>query len=124
MKYQIKRSLKRQAQAILFCAISMWMLASGVATLPAMAHDPVPPSILEPYSGVVMYDGYAYGTAENGQEVIAQQNGGDWQILCQSDHTFSAGELVDQCKIPTGSARHLKVLKRKGLSHDLYVSNL
>jgi invasion protein IalB len=124
MKYQIKRNLKRQAQAILFCAIAMWMLASGLATLPAMAHDPVPPSILEPYSDVVMYDGYAYGTAENGQEAIAQQDGGDWKILCQSDRTFSAHELMDQCNVQIGSARHLKVLKRKGLSHDLYISNL
>ena len=124
MKYQAKRNIKRQVQAILFCAIAMWMLVNGLASLPAMAHPLLPPSVLEAYSDLVMYNGYVYGTDAEGREAIAYENSGSWDVVCSSDSHFSGVDLVDKCEIPIGSARHLKVLKHKGMSHDMYVARI
>lgn len=82
------------------------------------------PSVLADYEDVVLYEGYAYGLSASGGEAIAHEEAGQWKLVCQAGHHLVGSELLGECGIPIGTARHLRVLQKKGMSHELYVSNL
>ena len=125
MKKQQKRRIRQQAQAILFCSILVWMAASFIAAVPAMAFQPQhSPDILASYEDVATYQDYAYASSKSGEEAVSRKVGGKWEIVCQSDRPFTGFELLEKCSVPIGTARHLKVLKHKGMSHQMYVAGI
>ena len=126
MKHYQKKRIKVQAQTILFCAACIWMLVSALAAVPTMAFQPMrSPDILSSYEDIVTYMDYAYASSEAGNEAISHMNSHKkWEVLCQSDRHFSGFELIERCNVPIGTARHLKVLKHKGMSHEMYVADL
>lgn len=125
MKKQQKIRIRRQAQAILFCSILVWMAASFIAAVPAMAFQPQhSPDSLASYEDVAIYQGYAYASSVSGEEAVSHKVDGKWEMVCQSDHHFTGFELLEKCSVPIGTARHLKVLKHKGMSHQMYVANI
>ena len=123
MKRYQKRNLKRQAQTILFCAVLIWAVFNAIASGAAMALQPaIAPNILDSYADVVIYNGYAYGASADGGEAIASKATGKWQLSCAFDHHLSNHELLGTCGLPIGTARHMKVLRKKGMNHELFVS--
>lgn len=125
MKHYQKKRIKVQAQTILFCAAAIWMLVSALAAVPAIAFQPQhSPDVLASYEDVATYQGYAYASSESGKEAISHKIEGRWEIVCQSDHHFTGFELLEKCNVPIGTARHLKVLKHKGMSHTMYVADI
>ena len=125
MKKQQKRRIRQQAQAILFCSILVWMAASFIAAVPAMAFQPQQsPDVLAGYEDVATYQDYAYASSKSGEEAVSHKVGGRWEIVCQSDRLFTGFELLEKCSVPIGTARHLKVLKHKGMSHQMYVAGI
>lgn len=125
MKRQQQRRVRRQAQAILFCAILIWMAASFIAAVPAMAFQPQrSPDGLADYEDVATYQDYAYASSTSGREAVSHKVAGKWEMVCQSDRLFTGFELIEKCSVPIGTARHLKVLKQKGISHQMYVAGI
>lgn len=126
MKKQRQRRIRQQAQAILFCSILVWMAASFIAAVPAMAFQPeTKPTAFHDYASVVRYQEYAYALeGPQGAEAISHKENGKWQILCEASAPMSGMNIVQQCEVPVGVARHLKVLNHKGMSHDLVVPEL
>jgi len=101
------------------------MLVSALAAVPAIAFQPQhSPDVLASYEDVATYQGYAYASSESGKEAISHKIEGRWEIVCQSDHHFTGFELLEKCNVPIGTARHLKVLKHKGMSHTMYVADI
>ena len=123
MKKHQKRRIRQQAQAILFCSILVWMAASFIAAVPAMAFQPEPkPALFYDYASVVRYQEYAYASeGPKGVEAIAHKENGSWKIRCEASTPMSGINIVQQCAVPVGIARHLKVIGHKGMSHDLVV---
>ena len=126
MRKQQKRRIRQQAQAILFCSILVWMAASFIAAVPAMAFQPeTKPTVFHDYASVVRYQEYAYASeGPRGAEAIAHKENGSWQILCEASTPMSGIDLVQNCDLPVGMARHLKVLSHEGMSHDIVVPNV
>ena len=87
-------------------------------------HSTATPTILSSYEDVALYSNYAYASSESGKEAIAHKVDDQWAIVCQSNSHFKGRELVNQCDVPIGIARHLKVLKHNGMSHELYVADI
>ncbi|PZO22619.1 MAG: hypothetical protein DCF25_02325 [Leptolyngbya foveolarum] len=125
MRKQRQRRIRQQAQAILFCSILVWMAASFIAAVPAMAFQPQQsPDVLTDYEDVATYQDYAYASSASGEEAVSHKVGGKWEMVCQSDRLFTGFELIEKCSIPIGTARHLKVLKHKGMSHQMFVAGI
>ncbi|MBE9062237.1 hypothetical protein [cf. Phormidesmis sp. LEGE 11477] len=123
MKRHQRRNLKKQAQTILFCAVLIWATFNAIASGAAMAFQPATaPSVLDGYEDVVVYNGYAYGTSADGGEAIASKATGEWKLSCAFSHHLSNQELLGPCGLPIGTARHMKVLRKKGINHELFVS--
>lgn len=126
MKKQQKRRVTKQAQAILFCSVLIWIAASFIAALSAMAfHSDTQPAIFQDYASVVRYRDYAYASeGPQNAEAIAHKESGTWQLLCEASTPISGMSLVQKCEVPIGTARHLKILNHKGMSHNLVVPEL
>lgn len=124
MKLHQQKRLKIQAQAIAFCAVLIWMVVSAVAAVPAMAFQPEgTPTILVGYENVSLYDGYAYGSSASG-EAIAKKEDGLWKIVCKAGHHLTSSELLNECGVSIGTARHLRVLQKGGMNHEMYVADI
>ena len=123
MKSSSRENIKKQVQAVIFCAVLIWAIINMIASSAAMAFQPdTAPSILDSYEDVIIYNGYAYGTSANGAEAIASEANGEWKLSCAFDHHLSNQELLGPCGLSIGTARHMKVLRKKGMNHELFVS--
>lgn len=121
--YRTQR-IKVQAQALVFCAACIWMLTSVLSALPAMAlHTQSSPNV-SGYPDVATYSDYAYASAPEGAEVLVHKENSQWIVLCQSKQPLKGIELIERCHVPTAIARHLKVLKHKGMNHEIYLADL
>lgn len=124
MKSPQHRRIRIRAQAIAFCAVLIWMIISAISAVPAMAFQPEKtPTVLADYENVSIHDGYAYGSSAS-REAIAQKEDGQWKVLCKAGHHLTKSELLGECGISIGTARHLRVLQKKGMSHEMYVSDI
>ena len=126
MKSRQKRLAKQRLQALLFCSVLVWMAASFIAAVPAMAmHSQATPSIFSSYARVETYKGYAYaleGAQE--EEAIAKKENNTWKVLCTASFHMSGVDLLQKCDVPIGIARHLRVLSHKGMSHDIVLPSI
>ena len=125
MNFRQKRRIRQRLQALLFCAVLLWMATSFVAAIPAMAmNTPTAPSIFSGYVRVETYQGYAYALeGDQGKEAIAVKDNNQWQLLCIAPSHMSAVDLVQDCNVPVGIARHLRVLSHKGMAHDIVLAS-
>jgi len=123
MKIHQREDMQKRVQAVIFCAVLIWAVINVIASGAALAFQPATaPSILDSYADVVIYNGYAYGTSADGGEAIASKASGKWQLSCAFDHHLSNRELLKSCGLTIGTARHMKVLRKKGMNHELFVS--
>jgi hypothetical protein len=119
----LRAKLKIELSAILFLGVLIWMTIALLFEVPAMAfHTPRTHSILQGYESVVRYEHYAYGTRGT-KEAVAHEEHGIWKILCESDAHLKGVDIVNQCQVPVGIARHLKVLQTSGINHELFVKS-
>lgn len=124
MKRYQKKRIVVQAKTILFCAALIWMAVSFLAAVPAMAFQtPRTPEVLQGFEHIAEYQDYAYASSSEAEAVAYKENG-KWQILCQQSGRFKTIELVTQCQVPTVIARHLKVLSKSGVSHEMFVADI
>ena len=115
-------SYKVKAQIIVFCAALIWAMISVISAGVAAAFEPAPtPSVLDAYDNVSIYNDYAYGSSAAG-EAIAYKRAGKWELSCQVNHHLSSKELLEQCNVPIGTARHLRVLQHNEWNHEIFVS--
>ena len=126
MNFRQKRRIRQRLQVLLFCAVLVWMAASFVAAIPAMAmNTPTAPNIFSDYARVETYQGYAYALEGNQEkEAIAVKDNNQWQVLCAAAARMSAIDIVQKCGVPIGIARHLRVLSHKGMAHDIVVPSM
>lgn len=122
MNIRQRRRIRQRLETILFSAVLVWMAASFLVSIPAMAmHPQAMPTILSNYERVETYKGYAYGLeGEGGKVAIATKGAGkEWTLLCKADQPMSGMDILRNCDVPIGIARHLRVLSHKGMAHDL-----
>ena len=127
MNIRQRRRIKQKFQDILFSAVLVWMAASFLAAFPAMAMRPqAAPSILSEYERVETYRGYAYGLEGKHGSVAISTKGTDdqWMLLCKADKPMSGMDILRNCDVPIGIARHLRVLSHKGMAHDLVLPDV
>lgn len=123
-RYQKKRVVV-QAKTILFCAALIWMAVSFLAAVPAMAFQtPETPEVLQGFEHIVEYQDYAYASSSEAEAVAYRENGGKWQILCQHSGQMKTIELVNRCQVPAAIARHLKVLSKAGVNHEIFMADI
>ena len=125
MNFRQKRRIRQRLQALLFCAVLVWMAASFIAAIPAMAmNTPATLSVFSDYARVETYQGYAYALeGKQGEEAIAVKDSNQWQVLCTAPSRMSAVDLVQNCNVPIGIARHLRVLSHKEIAHDIVLAS-
>ena len=126
MKLRQRRRIKQRLQTLLFGSVLVWMTASFIAAVPAMAlHQQTIPNVLGEYARVESYRGYAYGLEGTyGAEAIAKEENGTVKLLCKASSAMSAVDLVQKCNVPIGIARHLRVLSHKNMAHDIVVPSM
>ena len=125
MNVRQKRRIRQRLQVLLFCAVSVWMAASFIAAVPAMAMQPqATPSLFSSYARVEIYQGYAYALeGDKASEAVSKQENGEWQLLCTASSPMRAVDLVQNCNVPVGIARHLRALSHKGMAHNIVLAN-
>ena len=125
MNIRQKRRIKQRLQTLLFCAALVWMAASFLTAVPAMAmHPQTTPSILSSYARVETYQSYAYALEGNkASEAVSKKENGEWKLLCTAASPMRGVDLVQDCNVPIGIARHLRVLSHKGMAHDMVLAN-
>lgn len=126
MNLRQRRQIRQRLQTLLFGSVLVWMAASFIAAVPAMAlHTPATThSIFNEYARVETYRGYAYALEGDGeQEAIAIKENNSWRVLCTASSHMSAVDLVQSCNVPMGIARHLRVLSHKGMTHSIVLAS-
>lgn len=125
MNIRQKRRIRQRLQALLFCTALIWMSASFIAAVPAMAmHPQATPSILSSYARIETYQGYAHALeGDKASEAVSKKEDGEWKLLCTADLPMNAIDLVQDCNVPIAIARHLRVLSHKGMAHDIVLAN-
>ena len=124
MNIRQRKRIRQQLQELLFGTVLVWMAASFIASVPAMAmHLQATPSILKDYARVETYQGYAYALeGEEGREAIALKDRNQWKLLCSASSRMSAVDLVKECNVPISIARHLRVLSHQEMAHDIVLA--